>query len=139
MKSVIKITIFLHIFFIVNLCFSQTSNDFTVTQNTNSLVGPDHTFTGFTKKLKNGRILQFFRLDPGDQGNHVGPNAGIAKRFSDDDGKTWSIPEIIYKDQYDDRIGSGGILDNGEIILFFGRVQCTGIWTGYPTACGAKA
>ena len=131
MKSVIKITIFLHIFFIVNLCFSQTSNDFTVTQNTNSLVGPDHTFTGFTKKLKNGRILQFFRLDPGDQGNHVGPNAGIAKRFSDDDGKTWSIPEIIYKDQYDDRIGSGGILDNGEIILFFGRVQCTGIWTGY--------
>ena len=105
----------------ISVCFSQTSNDFSVTQSTNSLVGIDHTFTGFTKKLPSGRLIHFFRLDPGDQGNHVGNNGAIAKRFSDDDGATWSMPEIIYKDMYDDRIASGGILDNGEIVIFFGR------------------
>jgi len=114
----------------ISVCFSQKSNDFSVTQSTNSLVGIDHTFTGFTKKLPSGRLIHFFRLDPGDQGNHVGNNGAIAKRFSDDDGATWSMPEIIYKDMYDDRIASGGILDNGEIIIFFGRYQCTSTWTG---------
>lgn len=131
MRSLITVVIYFYVCFVSSMCFSQTSNDFAVTQNTNSLVGPDHTFTGFTKKLKNGRILQFFRLDPGDLGNHVGPNAGIAKRFSDDDGKTWSMPEMIYKDEFDDRIGSGGILDNGEIVVFFGRYACTSAWGGF--------
>ena len=112
------------------LCYSQMNNDFNVSPNIGSLVTIDHTFTGFTKKLPNGRLLHFFRLDPGDNGNHVGNNGGIAKRFSDDNGLTWSMPEIIFKDEYDDRIGTGGILDNGEIIIFFARYVCTSIWGG---------
>jgi hypothetical protein len=121
-----------HVFFgFQSFCFSQSFNDFTITPNTGSLISIDHTFTGFTKKLPSGRILHFFRLDPGDNGNHVGNNGGIAKRFSDDNGLTWSMPEIIYKDEFDDRIGTGGILDNGEIIIFFARYNCTSQWGGY--------
>jgi hypothetical protein len=123
--------VFTTVFFgLQSLCYSQTNNDFNVSPNIGSLVTIDHTFTGFTKKLPNGRLLHFFRLDPGDNGNHVGNSGGIAKRFSDDNGVTWSMPEIIYKDEYDDRIGTGGILDNGEIIIFFGRYVCTSIWAG---------
>jgi len=115
----------------VTVCVAQYNNDFNVTPNSGSLNSIDHTFTGFTKKLSNGRLIHLFRLDPGDNGNHVGNMGGIAQRFSDDNGLTWSMPEIIYKDEYDDRIGSGGILDNGEIVVFFGRYQCTSIWGGY--------
>ena len=104
---------------------------FEVSSLSNSFVGLDHAFSGILKKLSNGRIIHLFRLDPGMNGSHVGNNGCLAKRFSDDNGLTWTVPEIIYKDEYDDRICSGGVLDNGEIIVFFGRYSSTQIWSGH--------
>jgi len=65
--------------------------------------------------------LHLFRLDPGYFGNHVGNNGGIGKRISKDNGKTWSAPEVIYNDQYDNRFSTAYRLDNGDIIAFFIR------------------
>ena len=108
----------------------EPSEEFKLSENLPSLISPDHTAFGFLKKLSNGRLLHIFRSDSGITGNHVGVNGTIVKRFSDDDGVTWTTPEVIYKDEYDDRNFTGGILDDGEIVLFFGRYKMSGTWTG---------
>lgn len=109
---------------------AQTDETISTFGQTGSLIGPDHTFSGMVVKTKAGRLIHIFRIDPGDFGNHVGNNGAIAKRYSDDDGKTWSFSEIIYKDGYDDRVSSGGVLDNGDIIVFFGRYAASSAWSG---------
>lgn len=102
-----------------------------VQQPIRSLVGNDHTFSGSLIKLRNGKLIHFFRLDTGILGNHVGNHASIAKRISMNNGKTWSKPQVIYKDEYDDRISSAYLLDNGNIIVFFFRYNTIGTWSGY--------
>ena len=104
--------------------------DFYLTPNFPSLVGPDHTFEGSLIRLPNNDILHLFRIDPGYFGNHVGNNGGIGKRISKDNGKTWSAPEVIYNDQYDNRFSTAYRLDNGDIIAFFRRYNCYDTWNG---------
>jgi len=116
--------------FKIQLCNSQDFNDISLTPSVPSLVGNDHTFLSYVAKLKTGRILHIFRLDPGISGNHVGNGGTIVKRYSDDDGKTWTSPVTIYKDSLDDRVFSGGVLDNGNIVIFFGRYKTINIWGG---------
>ncbi len=87
---------------------------------TNSLVSTDHCSEGFLVTLQNGSIIHFFRLDPGNEGGHVGNDAGIFKRISSDNGTSWSPPEQIYNDTlYDDRNIYGGLIGQDSIILFF--------------------
>ena len=114
----------------IQLCNSQDFNDISLTPSVPSLVGNDHTFLSYVTKLKTGRILHVFRLDPGISGNHVGNGGTIVKRYSDDDGKTWTSPVTIYKDSLDDRVSSGGVLDNGNIVIFFGRYKTISTWGG---------
>ncbi|MCF8371641.1 MAG: exo-alpha-sialidase [Bacteroidales bacterium] len=85
-----------------------------------SLVGPDHTASGFVVTLSTGTLVNLFRLDPGYYGNHAGNNSMIVKRTSIDGGLTWTTPELVYNDiQYDDRNVYGGKLGQDTIILFF--------------------
>lgn len=85
-----------------------------------SLVGPDHTASGFVVTLSTGTIVNFFRLDPGFWGSHAGNNSMIVKRTSTDGGLTWTSPVLVYNDVlYDDRNVYGGKLGQDTIILFF--------------------
>ncbi len=98
---------------------------------TPSLVGNDHTFSGSLLRLNDGKLIHIFRLDTGINSNHVGNQAAIAKRISNNNGKTWSKPQIIYNDEYDDRVSSANLLDNGSIIVFFFRYRTFEQWSGY--------
>jgi hypothetical protein len=125
-------TILLMFIFIITFqfCYSQDSDNYTITPSEPSYISDNHTFLSYLTKLKTGRILHVFRLDPGLMGNHVGNGGSIVKRFSDDDGKTWSNPVTIFKDSIDDRVSSGGVLDDGTIVIFFGRYKTIGLWDG---------
>ncbi|OQB00167.1 MAG: BNR/Asp-box repeat protein [Bacteroidetes bacterium ADurb.Bin217] len=104
--------------------------DFFVTPNQPSLVGPDHTFEGSLIRISDTEILHLFRLDPGFEGNHVGNNGCIAKRMSYNNGVTWSEPQIVYNDEYDNRFSTAFKLDNGDIVAFFRRYYCYDTWSG---------
>ena len=88
-----------------------------------SLVNLDHTSEGFLVTLKNGNIIHFFRQDTSISGDHIGNSGGIYKRVSYNNGRTWTLPTIIYNDEFDDRNVRGGITGNGDIIIFFRRYQ----------------
>lgn len=89
---------------------------------TPSLLSDDHTAEGFLVSIPSGRVWHFFRLDPGQVGDHVGIGGAIYKRYSDDYGLTWSTPELIIDDpDYDDRNVAGGMTDDGKIIIFYRR------------------
>jgi hypothetical protein len=90
-----------------------------------SLTGEDHTSEGFLITMDDGRIVHFFRLDPGVEGGHVGNQGRIVKRVSADNGKTWGAPETVYNDQYDDRNIRGLLTDDGKLLLFFRRFEAT--------------
>lgn len=125
----ILITIFLQ----CNLYIVKSQDfNFTLSQNFPSLLGPDHTLGsgGSLLQLPDGKILQFFRLDPGYNGNHVGNSGAIAKRYSIDAGKTWSQPTIIFDDEFDDRFSTSYRLDNGDIVVTFFRYFCYDTWNG---------
>jgi len=132
MKSRNSTTILISILFIITfqICYSQNSDNYTITPSEPSYISDNHTFLSYLTKLKTGRILHVFRLDPGVMGNHVGNGGRIVKRYSDDDGKTWSNPVTILKDSIDDRVSSGGVLDDGTIVIFFGRYKTIGLWDG---------
>lgn len=110
--------------------FPENYFNFYLSFNAPSLVGPDHTFEGSLIRLPNNDILHLFRLDPGYLGNHVGNNGGIGKRVSKDNGVTWSAPQVIYNDQFDNRFSTAYRLDNGHIVAFFRRYACYDTWNG---------
>jgi hypothetical protein len=87
-----------------------------------SLISNDHTSEGFMVTISSGRIIHFFRLDPGSGGSHTGNNGKVVQRHTDDGGITWSSIDTVYSDQYDDRNINGGILQNGRIVLTFRRI-----------------
>jgi hypothetical protein len=87
-----------------------------------SLVSNDHTSAGFMVTLSTGRIIHFFRLDPGYGGAHIGNTGKIVKRYTDDGGQTWSTTTTVYSDNYDDRNINGGILSSGRIVITFRRI-----------------
>ena len=124
-----RFILFLFFIFSFQFEYAQSQFDFTISPVTPSLIGNDHMFLGFLTKLKTGKIIHIFRLDTGLLSSHVGNTGCIAERFSDDDGLTWSNPQVIYNDSCDDRVSSGGLLDNGDIVVFFGRANATGAWT----------
>ncbi|MCX6258354.1 MAG: T9SS type A sorting domain-containing protein [Bacteroidia bacterium] len=91
-----------------------------------SLVDQDHTAEGFMVTLSDGRIVHFFRLDPGINGDHVGNHGRIVKRTSSDDGLVWSPNEEVFDDPYlDDRNVHGGLIGQDSIVLFFRRFNAT--------------
>lgn len=92
-----------------------------ISEVTTSLVNEDHNSEGILVTLANGDILQFYRLDSGVSGDHIGNTGHIVKRISTDNGNTWSREETVYSDEYDNRNTRGGITENGTIILFFRR------------------
>lgn len=65
------------------------------------------------------------RIDSTAAGHHVGNNSYIGKRVSLDGGITWSEPELIFGDQYDDRNVVGGLTNDDRIILFFRRYNAS--------------
>ncbi len=83
-----------------------------------SLINEDHTSEGFLISLEDGIIVHFFRLDPGENGSHIGNKGRIVKRVSLDDGNTWSSHSIVYEDDFDDRNVHGGITDDNLIVFF---------------------
>jgi hypothetical protein len=109
---------------------AQIDSTISIINEEGSLISNDHTFSGLLVKTKSGEIIHIFRTDSGNTGNHVGNTGAITKRISSDNGKTWSTPQYIYNDEYDDRVSSGGMLDNGDIIVFFGRYNTVSAWTG---------
>ncbi|MFQ3675999.1 MAG: sialidase family protein, partial [Endomicrobiia bacterium] len=126
-----KINFLLFILFIFLQLFTYSQqSDIRASATQWSLVSNDHVFKGFIQKLKNGSLIHVFRLDSGITGNHVGNNGAVAQRFSYDDGKTWSKPQIIYSDKYDDRASAGGVLDDGTIVVFFFRYYTYDVWNG---------
>ena len=86
-----------------------------------SLISDDHTAEGFMVTLNDGRIVHFFRLDPGMEGDHVGNGGRIVRRVSADNGKTWSATETVYNDQWDCRNTRGVLTEDGKIVVFFRR------------------
>ncbi len=110
------------LFFCAHHCFAQEDSDITILDHKASFIGDHYAFLGFmNKNVKTNEIQHFFRLDDGMKSSHAGPKGAIVVRKSFDDGENWTSPELVYKDEYDDRISSGGVLDNGDIILFMGR------------------
>ena len=107
---------------ILNFAFAQKQNLTSypeVTPYSISLKNADHNSDGFLVTLSSGRIIHFFRIDPGQAGGHIGNSGKIAKRYSDDDGFTWSVAEDIYNDQWDNRNIHGGIIGTDTITLTF--------------------
>lgn len=102
---------------------NEDNKTLNISSITSSLVNPDHTSEGFLVTLKNGDIIHFFRQDPLITGDHIGNSGGIYKRVSSNNGKSWSIPVIVYNDEFDDRNIRGGITEEGYIIIFFRRYQ----------------
>ncbi len=105
-----------------------------------SLVNQDHTSEGFLVTLKDGTIIHIYRQDNSISGGHTGNTGGIYKRCSFNDGKTWTEPEKIFKDEYDDRNIRGGITEEGYIIVFFRRYEantCTSIDLNYVISTDA--
>ncbi|MBU0766119.1 MAG: exo-alpha-sialidase [Bacteroidetes bacterium] len=88
-----------------------------------SLVDENHTSDGFMVTLGSGRIIHFFRIDEGEWGDHAGNTGKIVKRYSDDQGNTWSYPSVVYADEFDDRNITGALLDNDVILLTFRRYE----------------
>ena len=87
-----------------------------------SLANEDHTAEGFMVTLSDGRIVHFFRYDPGANGSHTGNHARIIKRTSVDNGFSWILYEEVYDDpDYDDRNVHGGLIGQDSIVLFFRR------------------
>jgi hypothetical protein len=118
------LTAFLFVLLSTSLVFAQTKGVKTeyiprITEITPSLVSDDHTAEGMLVTLSSGRIIHIFRLDPGLEGNHVGNNARIVKRVSDDDGETWSSLTTIVDSEWDDRNVHGGIVGDDRIVMFF--------------------
>lgn len=94
------------------------SSTLRITEIKESHITDDHTAEGFLATNKNGSIIHVFRLDP--SGDHIGNNGYIAKRISEDNGKTWSQPQKVYdSNEYDDRNVHGGITKSGRIVCFF--------------------
>lgn len=92
-----------------------------ITPITPSLISGDHTAEGMLVTLPGGRIMHIFRLDPGFEGHHIGNTGRIMKRYTDDGGYSWSVPELVYDSEYDDRNVHGGIIDSTRIVMFFRR------------------
>lgn len=110
------------IFLFVNFSFGQnTSYKTVITDIAPSLISSDHTSEGFMVTLNNGRIIHFFRFDPGLEAHHIGNKGKIAKRYSDDGGATWSGLIDVYSDSFDDRNINGGIVGNERIVMTFRR------------------
>ena len=92
----IKLTLAFLVYFSI-LSFGQ--QNYTITPVVSSLISADNVSAGFMVTLKSGRIIHFFRLDPGSTGNHTGNNGRISKRFTDDGGTNWSVPETVFDDE----------------------------------------
>ena len=101
--------------------YSSGQLSFVVQPIVPSLVSNDHTSEGFLVTLSNGNIIHFFRLDPGSTGDHTGNGGCLAKRMTTDGGISWTSPDTVFNDQYDDRNINGGILTSGRIVLTFRR------------------
>ncbi|MBW6491807.1 MAG: exo-alpha-sialidase [Lentimicrobium sp.] len=86
-----------------------------------SLVSDDHTAEGFMITLPDGSLRHFFRLDPGENGHHIGNNSRIVQRASSDQGFTWTALHSVYEDEWDNRNVHGGVTEEGRIVLFFRR------------------
>ena len=96
-----------------------------VTELKPSLVGEDHTGEGMLETLNDGSIIHIFRLDPGLAGGHIGNASRIVKRYSYDDGASWTEPETIYESEYDDRNVHGGLVEGFRLLVFFRRYNVT--------------
>ncbi|OFY33830.1 MAG: hypothetical protein A2W91_09310 [Bacteroidetes bacterium GWF2_38_335] len=99
----------------------KSQNEVIIGEVTPSLLTDDHTAEGFLVTLSSGRIIHFFRLEEGIFSNHIGNGGKIVKRYSDDNGATWSENILVYDDEYDDRNVHGGRLESDRIVLFFRR------------------
>jgi hypothetical protein len=102
---------------------SSSQQNYDISPVVPSLISQDNVCAGFMVTLKSGRIIHFFRLDPGINGNHRGNGGRLVKRYTDDDGKTWTKPITVFDDKYDDRNVTGCILKTGRIVLFFRRLS----------------
>ena len=67
----IKLTLVFLVYFSI-LSFGQQK--YIITPVVASLISADNVSAGFMVSLKSGRIIHFFRLDPGATGNHTGNN-----------------------------------------------------------------
>jgi hypothetical protein len=119
----ISLLVFLLIFFEFTAGHSQskTMAEFRISPVSESLVSSDHTSEGILVTLSNGNVEHYFRLDPGEMGNHVSNTSTIAKRTSQDNGNSWSKPEVIYNSPFDDRNIRGGRTSTSNTLLFFRR------------------
>lgn len=106
----------------INFSYGQNSlYQIVVSEITPSLINSDHTSEGFLVTLNSGRVVHFFRLDPGFEGHHIGNKGKIVKRYSDDGGASWSAISVVYADSLDDRNINGGIVGNDRIVMTFRR------------------
>lgn len=103
--------------------FSQNNSivEAYITELKPSLISEDHTAEGMLETLDDGSVIHIFRLDPGHLGHHIGNNSRIVKRYSYDNGASWTEPETIYESEYDDRNVHGGLVGNNRLVVFFRR------------------
>lgn len=72
---------------------------------------------GAVLTVQGDTIINIFRLDTARQ--HAGGKGQIVKRYSYDNGITWTTPEVIFDSQYDDRNVVAGVLSSGRISVLF--------------------
>jgi len=102
---------------------ASTTPNVTVTPFHTNLKDINHYSEGFVDIFSTGILINIFRMDTGITGHHAGNNGCIVRRFSFDDGLTWTNPVVIYSDSLDDRNISGGIIEGERVVVFFRRYE----------------
>ena len=82
-----------------------------------------HAAEGILISLNGDTVINIFRLDSAF--THAGGKGQIVKRLSYDNGLSWTVPEVIYDSQYDDRNISAGKTISGRIVVIFRRYNGT--------------
>ncbi len=94
---------------------SPTFSDWSKPIDSDPADGRAFDFPSTMARLPNGTIVHLHRV-----GNQHGKDSGayIVKRFSNDDGQTWTMPELVVDTPgKDDRNLGGGVTDQGTLIF----------------------
>lgn len=78
-----------------------------------------HAAEGSVFPLNGDTLINIFRLDTAMQ--HAGGKGQIVKRYSYDNGKSWTVPVVVYDGPDDDRNVVAAKLDNNRIVVIFRR------------------
>ena len=97
-----------------------------------SLVSNSHSSEGFLVST-NGIVYHIFRQDTTENSDHISNTGQIVFRKSYNKGDSWSNVKTIYDSKYDDRNIHGGLNSQGNIVIFFRRIDVQANHSSYQT------